>query len=122
MAAAQRLFFRPVQRLRTSREFESVYRSRQNSKTALFALYYRINDCGFDRLGLTVSRKLGDAVRRNRIKRTIRELFRTNPESQGPWIDIVVRPEKRFSDTGYAELQRAWVTALRTIRDRLRAK
>lgn len=122
MDAVQRFFYRPVQRLRISREFENVYRSRLNLKTAQFALYYRVNGYGFDRLGLTVSRKVGKAHRRNRIKRTIRELFRTNPETQGPWIDLIVRPEKGFSDLGYAELQRAWVTALRTIRERLRAK
>ncbi|HKK52704.1 MAG TPA: ribonuclease P protein component, partial [Myxococcota bacterium] len=45
---------------------------------------------GSRRLGITASRKVGDAVRRNRFKRRVREWFRRNREELPPSLDLVV--------------------------------
>ena len=73
----------------------------------------------FDRLGLTVSRKVGRAIQRNRIKRIIRDLFRTNLEAEGPFVDLVVRPDPGFLDVRYNDLRRAWRAVIRDIKARL---
>lgn len=71
-------------------------------------IYVRANQAGRWRLGLAVSRKLGSAVRRNRIKRLVREFFRLRgPELALP-LDMVVIP-KRHVDARTLDL--AAVTA-----------
>lgn len=54
-----------------SRQGSSVYNRH-------FVIAYRANQCGRPRLGITVTRKIGTAVARNRIKRVVREYFRRN--------------------------------------------
>lgn len=116
---AQRTFgFRPEQRLRRSRQFDEVFKARQRFDARVFVINYRSNGCGFDRLGLTVSRRFGGAVQRNRIKRIMREVFRTNPNRSEPTLDLVFRPKAEFLRTDYADIERQWRDALTTIKKR----
>jgi len=78
-------------RLLRSREFERVYGHRCSTANDLLVLYGTRNDLGFPRLGLTVSRKVGGAVRRNRWKRVIREAFRLS-QSELPALDLICLP------------------------------
>jgi ribonuclease P protein component len=57
------------------------------------------------RLGLSVSRKVGSAVVRNRVKRLLREAFRTSASALPPGLDLVVvaRPHQEWDLSRYAE-------------------
>jgi ribonuclease P protein component len=57
-------------------EFEQVYRQGKRFHGAGFSLIYHTNELGSNRLGISISRKIKGAVKRNRIKRIIRESFR----------------------------------------------
>jgi ribonuclease P protein component len=72
------------------------------------------------RLGLVASRKLGDAVRRNRAKRLIREIFRLNPQASDSGVDIVVIPRAELFDAAYATLVEDYRSALSRGLSRLR--
>ena len=83
--------FRNCDKIRRKRDYLAIYQQGTRSYSDNFAiiLLHR-HSSGLRRIGITVSKKVGNAVRRNRIKRLIREFFRLNklrlPESQ----DIVI--------------------------------
>ncbi|MEM8962048.1 MAG: ribonuclease P protein component [Acidobacteriota bacterium] len=83
--------FRAEDRLRQSADFSRCYRRGRRRRGFLLMLVTHRNDTGRPRLGITASRKVGNAVVRNRVKRRIREIFRRLPQrSQLPSLDIVV--------------------------------
>lgn len=55
-----------------------------------FTLFGLPNNVGHCRLGVTVTRKVGGAVRRNRVKRVLREIFRRHRADLSPALDLVV--------------------------------
>jgi ribonuclease P protein component len=79
-------------RLRTTAQFQRVYDRRCSAADGLLLIYVAENDLPYSRLGLSVSRKLGGAVVRNRWKRLIREAFRLSRTELPEGIDIVVIP------------------------------
>jgi ribonuclease P protein component len=70
------------------------------------------------RLGITVTKKVGNAVTRNRIKRYVREFFRTNKDSVQKKLDINIIAKKPVADLTQAES----FVSLRNIFDRLSAQ
>jgi ribonuclease P protein component len=80
--------------LRSGLEFEQVYKQGKRRSGPGFSLIFSPNKLGFSRLGISVHRQIRGAVKRNRIKRIIRESFRLNREiyPQGADIVFAVRP------------------------------
>lgn len=111
--------FRPWHKLRKGCEFQAVFRFRGRVRTATFTLHFAPGKNSHDRLGLAVSKKAGGAVERNKIKRRFREVFRRNRTAEGPWIDIVARPEKSIAELPFAILESEWKQAVDTARKRL---
>lgn len=72
----------------------------------LFALP---NSEGHCRLGVTATRKLGGAVRRNRAKRTLREIFRRNRLALAPPVDLVVNASPSMVHRSLDELEREFL-------------
>jgi ribonuclease P protein component len=81
-------------RLTKNLEFKNVYRSGRRWTSPFFTMYIKKNDLGYSRLGVSVSKKVGKSVVRNRIKRRIKEIVRTNFDFVKNGWDIVfsVRP------------------------------
>lgn len=74
----------------------------------LFVLYCRPNRRSYSRLGITTGVKLGNAVKRNRARRRIRELYRVEEQALLPGYDIVVVARTRVIYGKYADLQRSF--------------
>jgi ribonuclease P protein component len=73
------------------------------------------NEQGRPRLGITVTRRIGGAVRRNRAKRLLREIFRRH-KAELMNVDIVVNGRAGLPDAIYARLEQELMTRLRPFR------
>ena len=88
----------PLRSLSRKQDFESVFREGVSAATSHLVLYARTNGLGFDRLGLSVSRKIGTAVTRNRVKRLLREAMRILPVPRAGTHDFILIARKPAPD------------------------
>jgi ribonuclease P protein component len=84
--------FEPESRIRRGADFQRVYRRRARASDQTIIVCGCENALGRPRLGLSVSRKVGNAVVRNRWKRLVREAFRLDREHLPRGVDLVVIP------------------------------
>ncbi|MBI3407257.1 MAG: ribonuclease P protein component [Planctomycetes bacterium] len=87
-----RFGFSKALHLRSPAEFRRVYDNKCSVSNALLVLYGRGNDLEHPRLGLSVARKVGSAVVRNRLRRLYREAFRLTQAELPASIDLVLIP------------------------------
>ncbi|MEM7409913.1 MAG: ribonuclease P protein component [Myxococcota bacterium] len=90
-------------RVRRSREFQEISRRGQRRSSANFVVLRRESPSDA-RLGVTVSRKVGNAVVRNRVKRRIREWFRQGGQERVGAHDVVVIARPRAAALGGPEI------------------
>ena len=109
-------------RIRRRSEFQRVFEQGQRVHGRFMTVLATPSPVGTARLGIVASKKLGDAVHRNRAKRVIRELFRrTASMVGGPGLDIVVIPRRELFDAAAAALENDFRTVLRRCAGRLNA-
>ena len=72
-------------------------------------LYARRNRQGINRVGITVGKKLGHAVYRNRTRRRLREIYRLNEDMLTSGVDIVVVARVRAAHVPYRRLEQAFL-------------
>ena len=67
--------------LRNNKEFQMVYNEGNSKANRYLVLYYSKNDLEYNRLGISVSKKVGNSVVRHRTTRLIRESYRLNQDN-----------------------------------------
>jgi len=80
----------PERRVRRRADFQRAYAEGTKVVTRLFVLFARPNCGELTRLGVTATRKTGNAVIRNRARRLVRDAFRRHREKMPEGIDLVV--------------------------------
>src|SRR5437588_9446674 len=86
--------FRPHEHLRRPAEFQRVYDRRRSVSDGWLIVYACENGLPHLRLGLSVSRKVGQATHRNRLRRLYREAFRLTRHAMPGGLDLVLIPRK----------------------------
>ena len=95
--------------LKLNHIFRRLYASSGHANGYL-VLYARPNRSATNRVGITVSKKLGHAVVRNRVRRRLREIYRLNEERFAPGWDIVVVARSRCVDADFQKLTHAYLS------------
>ena len=94
--------------LKRNYEFRRVYHKGKSGVSSLLVVYARPNRGAGNRLGVTVSTKLGKAVVRNRVRRRLREIYRLSQPELKQGYDVVLVARGRAAAASYAELARAY--------------
>ena len=101
--------------LKENYEFRRLYAKGTSAVTPSLVMYCRANKLGRNRLGVTVSTKLGHAVVRNRARRRLRELFRLSQGEMSPGFDVLLVARGRTARIPWKRLQRDYETAARKL-------
>jgi ribonuclease P protein component len=91
--------FRPCEHLRRPADFRRVYDRRRSASDDLLIVYGCENGLPYLRLGLSVSRKVGKATHRNRLRRLYREAFRLTRNQMPAGLDLVLIPRNAAEPT-----------------------
>ncbi|MFI4871889.1 MAG: ribonuclease P protein component [Phycisphaerales bacterium JB061] len=116
---ARRPTYRPKHRLTHNNEFSAVYNAKLKKPAGPIIVFALPNTLGHPRLGLSVGRRVGNAVKRNAIKRRLRDAFRHiaaqwPANQQGLDLVIVVRPHDVRTASAYMGLVESAITRLNT--------
>ena len=95
--------------LKLNHVFRRLYRT-SGFSNGFLVLYARKNRTDGNRVGITVSKKLGKAHIRNRVRRRFREIYRLNEEKFLPGWDIVVVARSKAIDADFAALTKAYLS------------
>lgn len=98
--------FTRAERILKAKDFAVVRKQGKRLPGKGFIIFINANNLGLRRLGLAVGSKVGGAVKRNRIKRLLREFFRLNKEAFPMSADIFISVKPGFSPGGYGELEK----------------
>lgn len=101
--------------LKQNHEFRRLYHKGKSAVSPYFAIYCRKTGRQESRLGITTGVKLGHAVKRNFVRRRIRELYRTNESKFVPGYDIVVVARTRAIFGRYSELERSFLQLMKKL-------
>jgi ribonuclease P protein component len=104
---------RPTERLQCPSAYEQVFQHGTKLVAPLFILYVLPTSKPYSRLGLAVSKRIGPAVVRNRVKRRVRELFRHHKALLDSPCDVVVVARRDAAEAPFAAYTQQFLTLLR---------
>lgn len=101
-------------RLLKQKDFDKVYQGGKSYQNQYFHFYFLEKDGPPPRLGLALGKEVGKAVQRNKVKRIIREIFRTNKDLFNN-MDLIVKPLAGIKNLGRKEIRAILKKSLREL-------
>ncbi len=93
--------------LKKNQEFQLVYRTGKSKANHYFAMIVRENKNACNRIGISVSKKVGNSIIRHRVTRVVREIMRLHWEEVKSGYDIVIVARTSAKDANYKEMESA---------------
>jgi len=93
--------------LKKNKDFQIVYQKGKSFANRYLVMYVLPNQYNKNRLGISVSKKVGNSVVRHRVTRLIRESYRLNEKKFSPGLDIVVIARPSAKGKKYQEIEEA---------------
>ncbi|HEY4710591.1 MAG TPA: ribonuclease P protein component [Candidatus Acidoferrales bacterium] len=87
-------------------EYDAVYREGRRRSSREFTIFVRPNGLDLSRFGWSIKKALGNAVRRNRIRRRLREILRLHRQEIAQGWDIVIHPRSSAATADFSALTR----------------
>jgi ribonuclease P protein component len=97
-------------------EYDAVYREGRRRSSRDFTLFVRPNGLEVSRFGWSIKKALGNAVRRNRIRRRLREIFRLHRRKIASGWDVVVHPRATVATTAFPALAQELVNLVNSAK------
>ena len=95
--------------LKKNKDFQTVYQKGTSFANRYLVMYVLPNQYNKNRLGISVSKKVGNSVVRHRITRLIREIYRLNELSFKNGLDIAVIARQPSKGKTFAELEKSFM-------------
>ena len=99
-----------------SRDFENIIQNGKCKKNRSFIIHHKPNDLPFDKYGISVSKKLGNAVFRNKYKRIIRNIVDNYKKSYINNEDYIIILRGSAKDKEYHDLEKDYIALINNIR------
>ncbi len=93
--------------LKKNRQFQFVYKYGKSRANKYLVMYVKENGLGINRIGISVSKKVGNSVVRHRVTRLVRESYRLHENVFSRGLDIVVVARVGAAEVGYYEIESA---------------
>ncbi len=108
MEVLTKMYFNETERLRKDSDFRRVYKHGKSFANRYLVMYIMRNNLEYNRVGISVSKKVGKAIVRNKVKRRIRESFRLDVDQKiKSGYDIVFIARVAISDMQYNEINKS---------------
>ncbi len=93
--------------LKKNEDFREIYRTAKSYANKYLIMYVKRNNNNYNRLGISVSKKVGNSVVRHRITRLIRESYRLSEDSILSGLDIIIVARVGAREKNYSEIESA---------------
>ena len=93
--------------LKKNHQFQFVYKNGKSFANKYLVMYVKENGLEINRIGISVSKKVGNSVVRHRVKRLVRESYRLHENIFNSGLDIVIVGRQSAATVGYEEVENA---------------
>lgn len=100
-------------RLRKNQDFKKVYKRGKSYRNRNFVVILKNSGLEHPRIGFSITKKTGNSVTRNRLKRRLREIVRLKQKHIKKPVDIIIIPRKNSLDLDYQQMESSLVHVLK---------
>lgn len=105
---------KPVMKLKKNAQFQNVYQHGKSYANKILVIYVWHHPKDFTRrVGFSISKKVGNAVCRNRIRRRLIEIYRWHQKSLKPGIDVIIIPRYGIVNSTYQQMEKGLIKLFR---------